>query len=298
MTPGHGISIFISVVLALTVVLCVIVVSVASLSSQSYPPMRAGDISGSISGRVITNQSAGINNSYVAIVNAANTEILYAYGYTDTGGYYRFSSVNSTRGGTAYKVYAKSGDNSAYSTAFAVDSGNNSDIQPLVLIPPTPTPTPLPGPVADVDGYITEAGSNTKIDGVYVMIVDATNNTVYEITKTGNNGYYRFFSVSKSPASGYRLHFGRDGYDEVYSPPFVIDSPDLYRYNVSLYRIQVSPTPVVNETNVTPNPTAQPSPTAKPGTGLPALPGFEPVTAIASMSVVALMLIYTRQKQL
>lgn len=122
---------------ALAALVVLSVMSFAIPHALAYPPAVNG-FSGSISGKVISQDNVPVDNAYVSIVNASDPTQVYANTTTDSSGNYRFDNVNGTydllsntsiddRGGIVYKIYAsKSQYGNSYTSPFGLAVGNNA----------------------------------------------------------------------------------------------------------------------------------------------------------------------------
>lgn len=272
--------------------------TVIAATYQPYPAMPAGQSTGSITGRVTNTNGTGISGANVTIVNASNQSILYTYCKTDSDGYYGISGVNSTGGGNAYRVYANAtGYNDSYSIPVCVEPANTCNVHLLILTgngttsKPTPSPTPTPG---NVSGYVTLAGYGGAISDATVTLVDALDAfTVYRTAHTDYYGRYRFDGVEIIGSPGYRLHVEKDGCVEAYSSPFIVKQNTSVTVNMTLSKTPVAT--AVNSTShttpaggtVTPAPTEAPSASPVPhvNAGLPGVPGFEALAALAGVGI-------------
>ena len=64
---------------------------------NQYPAMQAGWSTGSVTGRVTTqNTTVGLGGAYVSIVNASNNSQEYKNVTADSMGYYQLTGINST----------------------------------------------------------------------------------------------------------------------------------------------------------------------------------------------------------
>ena len=266
----------------------------AANASQPYPPMGQGQAVGSVTGRVITNTSAGMPGIAVYIVNAVDSGIQYASSTTDSNGNYAFASVNSTNGSAIYRIMATaSGYDNTASSAFSVSPDTTSTTSVMMTRNyslPTATPVPAPRP-GDITGYVRENNSSKGIANVKVSLVKSDNKYVtISSTLTDTSGYFRFGGVSYLSSPGYQLRIQKDGYEEKFTPAFMIVSDSTVARDVLISpsdQINVSPTATAVPTTSGPIPTTGPSATATPQaqSGLPSIPGFEVIAAIAGMFI-------------
>lgn len=263
-------------------------------ASQQYPPMGQGETVGSVTGRVITNASAGMSGITVYIVNAADTGIHYASSTTDGNGNYAFAGVNSTNGSAIFRIMATaSGYDDTSSSAFSVSSGTTSTISVMMtrnysLATATPVPVPRPG---DITGYVRVENSSKGIDNVKVSLVKSDNRYVtISSTYTDNNGYYRFGGVSYLSSPGYQLRIQKDGYEELFTPSFLIVSDSTVARDVSITpndQTDVLPTAtaVPDTTGQIPTTGSSATATPQPQAGLLSIPGFEIIAVLAGLLI-------------
>jgi hypothetical protein len=125
------------VTVALAALIVLSVMSYAIPTALAYPPAVNG-FSGSVSGKVLSQDNVPVDNAYVSIVNASDPSQVYANTTTDSGGNFQFNNVNGTydllsntstdgRGGIIYKIYAsKAQYGSSYTPPFGLAVNDNS----------------------------------------------------------------------------------------------------------------------------------------------------------------------------
>lgn len=121
---------------ALTALIVLSVIFFVIPSVLAYPPAVNG-ITGSVWGKVLSQDNVPVDNALVSIVNASDPSQVYASTTADSGGNYRFDNVNTTydstnlstddKGGIVYKLYAsKSHYGNGYVGPFGLAVGANS----------------------------------------------------------------------------------------------------------------------------------------------------------------------------
>ncbi|HTY90953.1 MAG TPA: hypothetical protein VMC84_07215 [Methanocella sp.] len=129
----------------------------------SYPPMADGDVAGTVSGVVLSADSAQpIKGAYVAIVKAdgvrvecTSPNVEYSCAYTDASGFFQFNGVNSTKE-AIYKLYVTDGcGNVAYSDPFMVNSSQSVQINVQLARKSCDTPAISPTPTVTVEPIAT-----------------------------------------------------------------------------------------------------------------------------------------------
>ena len=283
-----------SIVLLVLLMAAVLPLMSAANASQPYPLMGQGQTVGSVTGRVITNASVGMSGITVYIVNAADSGIQYTSSTTDGNGYYAFASVNSTNGSAVYRIMATaSGYDNTSSSPFSVLPGTTTTTSVMMTRNyslPTATPAPASKP-GDITGYVTAENSSKGIADVKVSLVKTDNRYVtISSTLTDKNGYFRFAGVSYLNAPGYELRIQKDGYEEQFTSSFLIVSDSTVARNVSISlanQTSASSTATAVPDTTGQIPTTGSSATATPqaNTGLPSIPGFEVIAAIAGMLI-------------
>jgi hypothetical protein len=252
--------------------------------NTGYPAMPAGASPGQVTGHVYKYVTTdAMANVYVAIVNAANTSMIYGTTTSDDTGRYRFIGIPSTGGGSAYRIVAKeAGYTNGVTEPFGIGSSDKAFVD-VQILPATVTATPRPN-LADgiVIGKVTEVGTGTPMVGVTVDIVNPSNEeTVYYTTTTDQNGIYKFGNLSDFSTS-YQVRATKNGYKNGYSLLFQAESGTTLDMNVVMD---------LKPPEITPFATANPYenlPTATPETqssGLP-IPGFELLLALISLAIV------------
>ncbi len=140
-----------------------------SKAHSPYPPMDPGMAPGTVNGAVILNESSNpVHGAYVAIVSAADPNVVYSYTYTDNDGFFQLLSVNSTSK-AVYKIYATDNcGNKAYSEPFIVGSGLSVRVdmvlgnKKIYTVTPQPTVTDVSA-VLPVNNTITPTPTTTDI---------------------------------------------------------------------------------------------------------------------------------------
>lgn len=232
------------------------------------PPMQPGyQQTGAISGRVTTyNTSVGIANTYVAIVNACNTNEVFYIGQSDANGFFQFASVNNTFDGShyqsSYKVFAGNFLYVfSYSNSFPVEMSSTSPAN-VVLVDwntpdPTPTPTILHYPSKDiqvipapamasskhagaVSGRLTTSNTSCGLANTDILIVNAANTLqAFYVGKSDSNGYYQFVGVNTTYNSvtgtydnRYKIYAYNSTFGECYSNAFPVEEYSTAPANV------------------------------------------------------------------
>lgn len=198
---------------------------------------------GSISGRVTTaDESCGIPNTYVAVVNRYNLSQAYYVGSTDANGFYQFGFVSNSYNGTGYEPkYVIYTDSSlfgyAYSDPFAVQQSSTSPVNVKIVNGETPYPGSTKAPpmqpghdyTGSVSGRITTYNTSYGISVPYVAIVNACNpsEAFYE-GFTDLNGFYNFSIVNNTYEGSqyqpkYKVYAGSNYYGFAYSNSFLVE---------------------------------------------------------------------------
>ena len=127
-----------SIVKAALVALIVLSVMSFVIPSALAYPLAVNGFTGSVSGKVLSQDNVPVDNAHVSIVNASDPSQVYANTTTDSGGNYRFDDVNATydilsnistdgKGGIVYKIYAyKAQYGNGYTGPFGLAVGDNS----------------------------------------------------------------------------------------------------------------------------------------------------------------------------
>ncbi len=120
-------------------------------------PTPSANPSGSITGRLTTQNMAGIAGAYVAIVDAADHSIKHYEGTSDSNGYYSFTGVEPTNGQRSYQVYAKQDSyGEGYSGTFSVEAKSTSTTAVVIFMKPSSISVSSSGDVqANSSGYAT-----------------------------------------------------------------------------------------------------------------------------------------------
>ena len=149
-----------------------------SPSAVPYPPMPLGWSTGSVTGRVTTqNTSNGIGGAYVAIVNGSDNSVVYVTTTADAGGYYTITGVNSTIDDNAYQVYASlSSYGDGYSHTFGINSNATSTTSVVIFTKPSQIQLTTDSPsiysdglsYANITASVTDFQGNSVADG-YVI---------------------------------------------------------------------------------------------------------------------------------
>ena len=249
-------------------------------ANTAYPPMPAGYSSGSVTGFVYkTVTTDAVPFAYIAIVNAANPNLIYATMETDETGRYRFNSINS---GIGYRLIAKhEGFTDGDSGPFILPAGK---IFKDVKITQNGDAGQITGPLlpnGSVMGKVTEVGTNRLMSGASVNLVSPTDSTiVYYSTSTDTNGVYRFEQLNDFTTS-YQIQVMQSGYKDGYSLVFQVESGTTIDENIVLDHRPLEITPFADATPRTD--TTEPTPTTA-GAGLP-IPGFELLIALSAVAI-------------
>ncbi|HMK46466.1 MAG TPA: carboxypeptidase-like regulatory domain-containing protein [Methanocella sp.] len=282
-------------------------------SYQSYPPSGS---TGSVTGRV-TNATtgSGISGATVIIANASDNSVQYGSTTTDSNGDFILAGASTTNGSASYQLLV-SADHylRTSSNPFSVSSGtstvnvgmqwdSNSAATPTATTttgqssPPSPSSSANLRP-GDVAGYVTSNG--TSISGATVSLVGAANPYyVYKNTTTDSSGYFKLDNVQIISAPGYRLHVVKDGYNEKFSTPFVINGSSIMMTNVSLTVFSgINKSDNLTSLNGSNNTSANGTPSAKPrkSGGLLSIPGFEVFLGISGIAAGAASCTIRRRK--
>lgn len=145
-------------------------------------PTPSANPSGSITGRVTTQNMAGIAGAYMAIVDAADHSIKYYEGTSDSNGYYSFTGVEPTNGQRSYQVYAKQDSyGEGYSGAFSVEAKSTSTTSVVIFIKPSSISVSSSGNVqanssgyATISAYVTDSHGGIVADG-YPIVFSLSN---------------------------------------------------------------------------------------------------------------------------
>jgi len=195
-------------VFATLTLMLVLIVAQASAAEpyvhQDYPPMPAGESSGSISGKVTTsNVSEGLPGVHIYVVNASNTSVEYASSYTDQSGRFSFTGVNASGSGYVYRIYGKNEYGEGISNNFPVYPMTTATAN-LVIIPPstyTPTPTPAPATPTPSATATPTSKPNTPTPVVTPSENQTPSPSAQAVTETLQPDQVTNQTVSPSPAS-------------------------------------------------------------------------------------------------
>jgi PGF-CTERM protein len=181
-------------VLVAMVILCIFAIATATAIKPTYlvkyPAMATGhEFTGGVSGRVTTsNQTIGLADAFVAIVNASNLTEMYDHVQTDSQGNYQFTAVNNTFNATSglydlrYQIYVNhSLFGEGYSNSLLVQE--NATATNNVIINPLPAHIKI---YVERNNVVADGSDTVK---VWAYVTDALNNPV-------SNGYKINFSIN------------------------------------------------------------------------------------------------------
>ena len=193
----------------------------SGVGQNQYPAMPTGWASGSVTGRVTTqNTTVGLGGAYVSIVNASNNSMEYFNVTADAMGYYQMTGVNSTANDNAYQMYANlSPFGEGISHAFGVNSGATSTTSVVIFtkaakITVTAERNYVVADMADnilITAYVYDALGNKVGDGtlVYFTIDNETNQATWahvlpggDVSSTTNYYNGSFNSANNTIRSG------------------------------------------------------------------------------------------------
>lgn len=265
------------------VMLLVATVASALPATAAYPggntPYPPHSVTGSIGGVVFTHVTSDrVPNVYVAIVNAANTSMIYDVTTAKDDGSYRIYGVAAVSGG-AYKIIARAeGYEMGVSAATGCDGGldfMNVEMLPKATATPAPQAAQKSG---SVTGRITESGTNAAIPGATVSMVSSTNSdNVYFTTTTDKNGVFRFDDLNDFNTA-YQLKVTATGYQDGYSILFSAEPGTAVDLNVNMVHRAAEITPFADSTRA-------PNPTEEQTAGAAGSPGFELPVALAALVI-------------
>lgn len=187
-------------VLMALVILCILAIATATairpIYLVKYPAMAENyEYTGGVSGRVTTsNQTVGLSDAFVAIVNASNLTEMYDHVQTDSQGNYQFTAVNNTWNGSAYELrYQIYVNHSLFGEGYS----NSLLVQPNATATNNVIINPLPAHIkiyVERNNVIADGSDTVK---VYAFVTDALNNPV-------SNGYKINFSINS--VAGYNAY--------------------------------------------------------------------------------------------
>lgn len=258
----------VSVLILLVSVLALTVTATAAFPgvNADFPPMPEGASSGSVTGKVYkTVTTDAVPFAYVAIVNAANTSIVYMTTTSDDTGRFRFNTIPSTGSSNAYRIIAMAdGFKKGSTDTFAIPSGVKIFVDVQILPDPNAVTNTTTEEAISVGGRVTEVGSNNFIPSADVYIINPTTEDVYYSTSTDLLGVYEFTGLTDYNTV-YQVKVSKDGYKNGYSGQFKAEPDAMVDVSVTMERmpVEITPTatPVVTDA-------AQPSATPAPGFGV------------------------------